>query len=87
MFARERHLTRLMMRLLEQRAWVDGGSAFSSMASEKAGELVWRWELDGGLWGTGIRAIRALCAMMFFGDARVQKALAWDVGCAVGRAP
>lgn len=87
MFDQERHLTRLMLRLMEQRSRLDAGSSFSRLSDENAANLLIRWEDDRGVWGLGVGAIRVMLAMFYFADERVQKAVGWGLGCAAPGVP
>ncbi|MEW5851931.1 MAG: hypothetical protein AB2A00_24300 [Myxococcota bacterium] len=81
MFPRERMLLKLMMRLLEKRPHLEGLGGFSTLPVDQRVTLLRRWEDEGGLFGLGVSGVRVLCAMFFFGDAKVQAAVGWGMGC------
>jgi hypothetical protein len=80
-FGRERHLTRLMVRLMDLRARADGGAPLHQLDEARRVALLQRWESSGGVWAMGMQAIRALCAMAYFSHPRVQQSIGWGVGC------
>lgn len=85
-FPRERGLLRLFLRLMELRSRVDGGGRFSSLLPAQRAGLMASWEAHADLWALGVKAVRALCALAFFADARVQATLGWGLGCDLGGA-
>ena len=81
-YDRERHLSRLMLRLMEQRARLDAGMRpFSQLSDVERVTLMQKWEAAPDLWALGVGAIRLLAAMFYLQDPRVQTALGWGIGC------